>query len=83
MRPIHEIRDHYPRYIEDIGDKLNIHGPDYSPLFVDTSIYNWTYVKPMGFIDQVEHTFGYTLGTYAIQNEKQLSIGERDRKSVV
>lgn len=30
----------------------------------------------MGYIDQVEHTFAYTLGTYAIQNEKQLSIGE-------
>lgn len=76
MRPIHDIRDHYPRYIEDTGDKLNIHGPDYSPNFVDTTIYNWTYVKPMGFVDQVEHTFAYTLGTYAIQNEKQLSIGE-------
>ena len=76
MRPIHDIRDHYPRYIEDVGDKLNIHGPDYSPNFVDTSIYNWTYIKPMGYIDQVEHTFAYTLGTYAIQNEKQLRIGE-------
>ena len=76
MRPIHDIRDHYPRYIEDVGDKLNIHGPDYSPHLVDTSIYNWTYIKPMGFIDQVEYTYAYTLGTYAIQNEKQLSIGE-------
>ena len=30
----------------------------------------------MAYIDQIEHTYAYTLGTYAIQNEKQVSIGE-------
>lgn len=74
LRPIHDIRDHYPRYIEDAGSELNIHGPDYDPAKVDTSIYNWTYVKPMGFIDQIPHTYAYTLGTYAIQNEKQVGV---------
>lgn len=27
---------------------------------------------PIAFIDQVPHTYAYTLGTYAIQNEKQV-----------
>ena len=76
LRPIHDIRDHYPRYFEDPGSELNVHGPDYDPIKVDTSIYNWTYIQPMGFIDQIPHTYAYTLGTYAIQNEKQVSIGE-------
>ena len=76
LRPIHDIRDHYPRYFEDPGSELNIHGPDYAAAKVDTTIYNWTYIKPMGFIDQIPHTYAYTLGTYAIQNEKQVSIGE-------
>ena len=45
LRPIHDIRDHYPRYYEDPGSELNVHGPDYDPVKVDTSIYNWTYIK--------------------------------------
>ena len=81
LRPIHDIRDHYPRYIEDPGSDLNVHGPDYAPSKVDTSIYNWTYVKPIGFIDQIPHTYAYTLGTYAIQNEKQVSPGSRAQGS--
>ncbi len=31
---------------------------------------------PIGYIDQVAHTYAYTLGLYGIQNEKQVSIGE-------
>jgi dipeptidase len=75
-RPVYNYRIHYPRYIEELGSELNIHGPDYDPRLVDFSIHNWTYPAPIGFIDQVEHTYAYTLGTYGIQNEKQLSIGE-------
>jgi hypothetical protein len=75
-RPVYDIRLHYPRYFEDPGSELEIHGPDYDPQLVDFSIYNFTYQKPIGFIDQIEHTYAYTMGSYAIQNEKQLSIGE-------
>jgi dipeptidase len=40
------------------------------------SIYPFNYTMPIGFIPQVRHTYGYTLGAYAIMNEKQVSIGE-------
>jgi hypothetical protein len=55
---------------------MNIHGPDYLLQSVDRSIYNYTVRVPIGYIDQVPHTYAYTSGTYAIQNEKQVSIGE-------
>ena len=32
--------------------------------------------EPIGFIDQVDRTFGYHEGNYGIINEKQLAIGE-------
>jgi dipeptidase len=54
----------------------NVHGPDYLPSRLETSIYNWTAPTPIFHIPQVSHTYSYTLGTYAIQNEKQVSIGE-------
>jgi hypothetical protein len=76
LRPIHDNWNMYPRYLEDPGSHLDIHGSDYYPSWVDFSVYNWTFTMPIGFIDQVEHTYAYTLGTYGIQNEKQLSIGE-------
>jgi dipeptidase len=57
---------------------MNNYGPDYleSPTYPDRSIYNWSVSVPMMFIDQVPHTYAYTLGLYGIQNEHQLSIGE-------
>ena len=75
-RPIVDTRDAYPRYIETAEN--SIHGPDYirSKTYPDETIYNWPDNEPFTYIDQVPHTYGYTLGTYAIQNEKQLSIGE-------
>lgn len=79
-RPINAIRDAYPRYIERKED--GIHGDDYLLSNVDTSIYNWTYSVPVGYIDQVPHTYAYTLGTYGIQNEKQVSIGESTCSSI-
>jgi dipeptidase len=33
-------------------------------------------MTPVFSIPQVSHTYGYTLGNYALQNEKQLSMGE-------
>lgn len=81
-RPIVDIRAAYPRYIETPGDGEDIHGPDYNPKLIDNSIYNWTARSPYFHIDQVPHTYAYTLGTYAIQNEKQVSIGESTCSSV-
>lgn len=75
MRPVHDIRTYYPRYVESSPEN-NIHGPDYLPDRIDNTIYNWTEVAPFFAIPQVRHTYAYTLGTYAIQNEKQVSIGE-------
>lgn len=73
-RPIYAVRNAYPRYAE--LKEENIHGPDYLLDKVDTSIYNWTVSKPIMYIDQVSHTYAYTLGAYALQNEKQVSMGE-------
>lgn len=73
-RPVYDINDAYPRYVET--EHENIHGPEYLVANTDYSIFNWSVSVPIGYIDQVEQTYGYTLGTYAIQNEKQLSIGE-------
>ena len=73
-RPIYAVRNAYPRYVETREE--NIHGPDYLIENVDMSIYNWTVSKPIMYIDQVAHTYAYTLGAYALQNEKQVSMGE-------
>lgn len=74
MRPVYGIRNAYPRYVETAEE--NIHGPDYLLENVDTSIYNWSVSKPIGYIEQVSYTYAYTLGAYALQNEKQVSMGE-------
>jgi dipeptidase len=74
QRPIHLPNAMYPRYIESAEE--NIHGPDYLIDNVDLSIFPWTVRTPMAYIPQVAHTYAYTLGTYALQNEKQVSIGE-------
>jgi dipeptidase len=52
------------------------HGPDYNKKYIDYSIFNWKDRKPDFFLEQVPHTYAYTLGMYAIQNEKQVSISE-------
>ena len=57
----------------DIGGPY-VHGPDYVESLVDKSIYNWTFIEPIYKIPQVPHTYAYTLGTYAIQNEKQVGL---------
>lgn len=74
-RPIFDIRNAYPRYVESSSGH-NVHGPDYSPDKLDNTLYPFKERKPVAWIDQVPHTYAYTLGTYAIQNEKQVSIGE-------
>jgi dipeptidase len=79
-RPIQPIRAAYPRYIEHPED--SIHGPDYYIDNVDMTLYPWNATEPYYFIDQVRHTYAYTLGAYAIQNEKQVSIGESTCSSI-
>ena len=79
-RPVYDVRVAYPRYVEQDGDdfpktlgrETNIHGPDYVSSKVDRSIYNWSVSVPIGYIDQISHTYAYTLGTYGLQNEKQV-----------
>ena len=63
-------------HIQD--ETYNNYGPDYqaSSKYPDPLVYNWSVSVPMGYIDQVPHTYSYTLGLYGIQNEKQLTIGE-------
>lgn len=75
-RPIYDIRAAYPRYVQN--SDLNNYGPDYlqSSTYPDRTISSWNISAPMMYIDQVPHTFAYTLGLYGIQNEKQVSIGE-------
>ncbi len=69
-----EIRNNYPIYMET--PELNIHGPDHLISAIDRSVYNFSTPTPYFYLPQVEHTYGYILGTYGIQNEKQVSIGE-------
>ena len=48
-------------------------GKDRGPGYDDASL---TPSKPIGFIDQVAHTYAYFDGNYGIMNEHQLMIGE-------
>jgi hypothetical protein len=85
---VFDIRVAYPKYVElpegggggegGVGGEMNsnIHGPDFLSSSVDRSIFNWSVSLAVGWVPQVGHTHGYTLGTYAIQNERQLAIGE-------
>ena len=80
MRPVFPDRQAYPKYAEE--KEYNIHGPDCLVSNVDSSIYNWPPMPPFFHIPQVEHTYGYTLGTYGIQNERQLGMGESTCRAV-
>jgi dipeptidase len=53
----------YPRYV----------GKDRGPAY-NTSEYPFT--KPLGYIDQVPHTYAYFDANYSVINEHQLAIGE-------
>ena len=62
-RPICATTINYPRYV----------GTNRGPMY-DTKGEKKTEV--LGYIDQVEHTYGYIDGNNAIVNEKQLGVGE-------
>jgi len=62
-RAVYPFISRYPRYIgTDMGPTYN--DPAYPP------------TEPLGYIDQVEHTYGYYDAAYGVINEFQLAIGE-------
>jgi len=62
-RPVYKHSSVYPRYVgTSRGPAYNIKG------YPDT--------KPLGYIDEVEHTYAYFDANYGVMNEHQLSIGE-------
>mmetsp|Transcript_13720 Transcript_13720/g.14261 ORF Transcript_13720/g.14261 Transcript_13720/m.14261 type:complete len:715 (+) Transcript_13720:67-2211(+) len=73
-RPVFRERLAYPRLLET--EENNIHGPEYLVGTIDTTIYPWEPQEPIFYVDQVEHTYAYTMGHYPLQNEKQLTMGE-------
>lgn len=66
-RPIQFSGEAYPRYV---GKAM---GPDYAPS-PETRGYNIS--EPIGYIDEVEYTFGYQSGAYGVLNEHGVGVGE-------
>lgn len=66
-RPIFYTPETFPRYLG------SARGPDYEPN-AETQGFNIT--VPIGYIDQVPHTYGYQDGTYGVINEHGVAIGE-------
>jgi len=67
LRPIFYTAESFPRYLGDAS------GPAYEPN-MDTRGYNIS--EPIGYIEQVPHTFGYQSSTYGVINEHGLAVGE-------
>ncbi|MGM0439895.1 MAG: dipeptidase [Chlamydiota bacterium] len=61
-RPIYPYGEHYPRLVSK-------RAPAYA-------LADHHETSPTAYIDQVNHTYAYFDGNYAIMNEKQLAIGE-------
>mmetsp|Transcript_120690 Transcript_120690/g.341273 ORF Transcript_120690/g.341273 Transcript_120690/m.341273 type:complete len:588 (-) Transcript_120690:143-1906(-) len=66
-RPIFYTAESFPRYL---GSAM---GPDYRP-DADTASFNVT--APIGYIEEVAHTFGYQSSTYGVLNEHGVSVAE-------
>lgn len=71
LRPIFAYRSAYPRYV---GNYYN--ADPYKPENTDMRAFQWKETQPIGYIPQVSHTYAFIDGTYAIQNEWQVGIGE-------
>ncbi|SSC12351.1 Peptidase U34 dipeptidase [Mesotoga infera] len=63
QRAVYPFIEPYPRYV----------GKDMGPTYDDP---NYPPTEPLGYIDQVEHTYGYFDAVYGVINEHQLAIGE-------
>ncbi|GMI16192.1 hypothetical protein TrLO_g12937 [Triparma laevis f. longispina] len=79
--PIYIDYDDYPRMINlpEIHEDEDVsvsQAKIYDPEFLEPGHTITTQKEPMGFIEQVEHTFGYVDGAYGIMNEHQLAFGE-------
>jgi len=62
-RAVYPFLEPFPRYVgKDMGPNYDI--PGYPP------------TEPLGYIDQVEHTYAYFDAVYGVMNEHQLAIGE-------
>jgi dipeptidase len=68
--PIYQNVATYPRYIG------NERGETFRREYVKTGVWDWPDTEPLGYIPQVDHTYAYIDGIYAIQNEHGLSMGE-------
>jgi dipeptidase len=67
QRPIFFSPESYPRYVGTARGPI----PEYQPLNENQNEF-----VPIGFIDQVPHTFAYLEETYGAINEHQVGIGE-------
>ena len=63
-RPVYECTHPYPRFVD--ADRA----PGYAPMDGQEP------TEPLGYIPEVEHTYSYFDGSYAIMNEHGLGIGE-------
>ena len=63
LRPCYPYLDQYPAYV----------GPDRGPGWENPE---YPDTEPLGYIDQVEHTYAYFGSSYGIMNEHQLAMGE-------
>lgn len=74
MRPIYKLNNEYPRMV----------APDRHPAYRTAG---WPYsgeeTKPLGYIPQVSHTYGYFEESYGIMNEHQVAIGESTTAATV
>lgn len=67
QRPIFYTPESFPRYL---GSAM---GPDYMPSSETTG---YPVYEPIGYIDQVKHTFGYQSSSYGVINEHGVAVGE-------
>lgn len=74
MRPVYYDASSLGDRPEFNGYTLNRYvGKDRGPTYIDP---NQPQSVPLGYIPQVEHTYGYFDGSYGIMNEHQLMFGE-------
>lgn len=71
LRPVHFSPENYPRYV---GYDRNV--TQYFPENCQAGASHCNAFTPIGYIEQVPHTYGYYEATYAVMNEHQVGIAE-------